>query len=566
MRRISVHWFTLFLGAMVTGFICMGCGKKAPAPPKISLPTVTALQAAALSKTSTYTPVIPTLTPILTTLRPSPTQTPTCSPTLTSTPTGTATNTPTVTPTVTPTPTPMPAPVFDKNIFLDECWITYSPELFKSYSDEDFLLLRQAGVTGLVTYVADYMYMYIDGILYFDPDIFKYTILGIRDPNDQDELDYAIYLAEEYRIAGYVVGNNGLGKLYDLDTLKSAMQFLRDRTGKPVTTSEKIENYIDPDLIQLGDWVYPNARPNWEEMPDPKLAASWTERMYLDISRRAGDKFVIFKEVGFPNAGDSQGKLSEASQAEYYRLLNKKNLEFVYYDAFDRESETQSPVDSSWGFFYREYPNAPKLSVKHLCSQKASEPLNSDDVFNVYTDAGARSNHFYPTGYMGDIDYIQINEHWKDNPLSGSTAIQVIYARQGSSRNECDLIWHDITKEIYYCGWAGVYWQNPAGNWGTVPNAGYDLSKFTKLTFWARSDEFLTINEFGAGGIEGDYPDSMYKHTESFLLTPEWKKYTIDLDGDLSYVIGGFYWSTANEFYIREEPIIFYLDNIRYEK
>ena len=69
------------------------------------------------------------------------------------------------------------------------------------------------------------------------------------------------------------------------------------------------------------------------------------------------------------------------------------------------------------------------------------------------------------------------------------------------------------------------------------------------------------------GGISsGEYIDSDSASIGPIKLTTEWKKYEIDLRGkDLSYVIGGFCWATnidVND----PEGIVFYLDEIRYEK
>jgi hypothetical protein len=109
-----------------------------------------------------------------------------------------------------------------------------------------------------------------------------------------------------------------------------------------------------------------------------------------------------------------------------------------------------------------------------------------------------------------------------------------------------------------------VFWLNPADNWGAIPGAGFDLSGFSKIKFWARSNVFVYA-EFGAGGVTGDDPDSMEKVSRYFLITPEWREYTIELSGDRSYVIGGFYIS-ASRLSGDTLPLIFYLDNIRYER
>jgi hypothetical protein len=110
-------------------------------------------------------------------------------------------------------------------------------------------------------------------------------------------------------------------------------------------------------------------------------------------------------------------------------------------------------------------------------------------------------------------------------------------------------------------------WQQPAGNWGDAPDAGFDLQGATKLTFWARGDKGdEMINEFKMGGlVSGEYPDSDTASINSIRLSKEWQQYEIDLRGrDLSYVIGGFGWATSID--VNDpEGIVFYIDEIKYE-
>jgi hypothetical protein len=112
--------------------------------------------------------------------------------------------------------------------------------------------------------------------------------------------------------------------------------------------------------------------------------------------------------------------------------------------------------------------------------------------------------------------------------------------------------------------WAGIYWQNPANNWGTA-DGGFDLSKTAKMTFWARGAKGgERIEEFKAGGIMGEYSDSDSAGIGPVILNKEWTQYTIDLKGkDMSYVIGGFCWATNVD--VNPEGATFYLDEIKYE-
>jgi outer membrane protein OmpA-like peptidoglycan-associated protein len=115
-------------------------------------------------------------------------------------------------------------------------------------------------------------------------------------------------------------------------------------------------------------------------------------------------------------------------------------------------------------------------------------------------------------------------------------------------------------------GWAGIYWQDPANNWGDVPGkAGYDLHGAVKLSFWARGENGgERVHEFRVGGIVGQYPDSDVASLSNVRLTRNWKKFSIDLrKKDLRHIIGGFGFIVLKA----ENPggMTVYLDDIVYE-
>ena len=172
--------------------------------------------------------------------------------------------------------------------------------------------------------------------------------------------------------------------------------------------------------------------------------------------------------------------------------------------------------------------------------------------FYVYADSGSLDNHFIPSGWMPATAAkdLRLDTNWKNYPFSGDSCLRIEYKNKSGTR------------------WAGIFWQQPANNWGTVPNAGLNLQGATKITFWARGDTGGEIvNEFKIGGISsGEYIDSDSASIGPIELSKEWKQYEIDLTGkDLSYIIGGFAWATnidVND----PEGIVFYLDEMRYEQ
>ncbi|MFH0755018.1 MAG: hypothetical protein V2A70_10685 [Candidatus Omnitrophota bacterium] len=170
--------------------------------------------------------------------------------------------------------------------------------------------------------------------------------------------------------------------------------------------------------------------------------------------------------------------------------------------------------------------------------------------FYVYQDKNSK-NRFIPSGYMPTGDCVNVDDAWQYDVKEGRSCIRIIY----------DVV---CSKEGHK--WAGVYWQNPADNWG-ARKGGYNLTGATKLVFWAKGEMGgERIEEFRVGGMGAGqmYPDSDSTGIGPVILTKEWKEYTIDLRGkDLSYISGGFSWFTNVD--VNPHHCTFYLDGIRYE-
>ena len=267
------------------------------------------------------------------------------------------------------------------------CWITYTPSTFdptvtprywpsRAEVEADLQSLRAAGIQGLVTYRADYVDRDQPQSLIPLPELaadlgFEGLILGIWDPLSESEWNAVGVMQHHPLVRGFVVGNEGLGKRYDWHTLETAIVGLRNRSGKPVTTSEELPDYIANDrLRQLGDWVFPNAHPYFAEAKEPLAAVEWTDRWFhrLDLLTTLP---VVFKEVGLPTDGDPA--VSETAQADYYQALADRSVAFVFFTAFDlpwkrstgqaRASLGHNP-EPHWGLFKSD--RSPKQAAKHL--------------------------------------------------------------------------------------------------------------------------------------------------------------------------------------------------------
>lgn len=183
-------------------------------------------------------------------------------------------------------------------------------------------------------------------------------------------------------------------------------------------------------------------------------------------------------------------------------------------------------------------------------SNRAADILKSakSKHFDVYTDKGSRSNHYIPSGYMGDYGDVRVSENHKKNPHKGTTCIKIAYNNKASQG----------------AAWSGLFWQNPANNWGTRPG-GYDLTGAKKFVFWVRGEQGgELISEFKIGGISGEYADTDSAVIYDVELTTKWQKYVIDLsDLDLSSISGGFCWAANLD--ANPDGVTFYLDDIYYD-
>ena len=182
-------------------------------------------------------------------------------------------------------------------------------------------------------------------------------------------------------------------------------------------------------------------------------------------------------------------------------------------------------------------------------SQPAAAP--GHDSLIVY-DTWPAPTDYVASGFMGDTNAISFDDCAEggrgDNtgPATVDHAIHITYKPAFGGQ-----------------GWAGIYWQHPANNWGNQP--GLDLRGLTALTFYARGEHGGEKLTFVTGGITGPHGDTLTKRSISATLTTTWQRYAIDLRGaDLSRVVGAFGWMASQT----DNPTgaSFYLDDIVLDK
>ena len=188
------------------------------------------------------------------------------------------------------------------------------------------------------------------------------------------------------------------------------------------------------------------------------------------------------------------------------------------------------------------------LNFKEVKIIKKKEKKVKFPGLYIYKDAGYKENKYLPTGWMGDTGDLRMSSRCFVEPKSGVSCVKIGYSARQSQGN----------------GWAGIYWQNPANNWGTE-DKGFNLTGAKKLKFYIRGEKGgEIIDSFKVGGITGTYSDSADISFGPIILTKKWAKYEIDLKNyDLSHIIGGFCFVVTAE--SNPDSITFYLDEIVFE-
>jgi len=233
-------------------------------------------------------------------------------------------------------------------------WVTYSPTNYNpdigvyptlSSIEQDLEVLFNAGFRGIITYGAD-------NILSSIPETakrigFDGVIMGVWDIYSRDELQAAIDASSF--VDGYCIGNEGLGRRYEAEELTKVMDYVKEATQKPATTSEEVTDYANDKMIKMGDWVFPNIHPVFFNTKDPKKAVDFVKHYYKIICRAAKDKPVLVKEAGFPTKGDIYA--NQKSQTVFFKLLENSEVNFSYFEAFDQYWKNSPEIESHWGLF-----------------------------------------------------------------------------------------------------------------------------------------------------------------------------------------------------------------------
>ncbi|WP_340317387.1 glycosyltransferase [Rhizorhabdus argentea] len=148
--------------------------------------------------------------------------------------------------------------------------------------------------------------------------------------------------------------------------LAALMREVRQRSGKPVTTGETWDNWMNnPELASAADVISAHILPYWEGVPaDAAIAAAFDH--YAALSRRFPHKSITIGEFGWPSRGLNYRGAVPGLQTEA-RLLRsfadiaaKRHIDYNIVEAKDQPwKSNEGGVGQNWGILYGD--NLPKF-------------------------------------------------------------------------------------------------------------------------------------------------------------------------------------------------------------
>ena len=249
-----------------------------------------------------------------------------------------------------------------RHLLHDNIWISYDPQHYDPFEDKyptresiqsDLAAISDAGFTGIVTASSE-------GVLGQIPAIANecnlQVIMGVWDPKNLRELGAAA--SQRKFVGAYVVGHNRLG-YYKVEHLREAANWLRCRTGRPVSTYEYWSRFEEtPELCEVGDFLFADvhvARSGGMSRDVDVFAES--ARTMADLAVRF-DKALMLGGVTSPWNGLNGASLE--SQRAFHKLamtVTKSDsglgceAALVFHSAFDLSWKAESRHFHSWDPF-----------------------------------------------------------------------------------------------------------------------------------------------------------------------------------------------------------------------
>jgi exo-beta-1,3-glucanase (GH17 family) len=242
-------------------------------------------------------------------------------------------------------------------------WITFAPPHpfdptrgVPVHADSLRVALRQLyeeGWRGLVTYSLDPT-QELDSVPRIAKEVgFAKVVAGLFWFDDaQLARERPVALSQAQWIDAYVVGSEGLEmQRYSCTGLKNEVARLRQETGRPVATSEPDGQYLSgncPDLVSVGEWVFPNIHPWFANIRSIPEAVQNVEDRYRALVNAAPGRTVVTHEAWWPTAGGTEA--TEENQSGFFGRLSATSVVFIWGEAYDQIWKTQEgPQGPHWG-------------------------------------------------------------------------------------------------------------------------------------------------------------------------------------------------------------------------
>lgn len=189
------------------------------------------------------------------------------------------------------------------------------------------------------------------------------VILGVWDPADRRELHLARRAAPW--VDGYALGHNGLSDRYTWGELRQAVERLRFRTRRPVSTTERLSFYLENDrLAKLGDWLFPDVHlslgdPESDQPPTFSVDVARDVELTIGHARRVAEvarrlrKPVLLKMVTYPHAGASGASLEQHDRFFSMLLEGRREVDprLPHDVAISVHGAFDTPWKARWPFF-----------------------------------------------------------------------------------------------------------------------------------------------------------------------------------------------------------------------
>jgi exo-beta-1,3-glucanase (GH17 family) len=133
---------------------------------------------------------------------------------------------------------------------------------------------------------------------------------------------------------------------------------VRSRTGCPVSTTERINYYLDDDrFLTIGDWLFPDCLlPIRDEETENHIAdAKRDARETIELANqlaaivgRGSRKPILLKMVGYPRQTDCEADTSSDEQAKFFIKLGDAQRDVGTKLSSDVSISAYSAFDNTW--------------------------------------------------------------------------------------------------------------------------------------------------------------------------------------------------------------------------